>query len=284
LTASNDLPPTTRSLELEVEVPGTPEQVWQAIATGPGITAWFSPAEVEERAGGRVGFDIGDGLDWGGVVTAWEPPRRFEYVEDWQSSEGGPTGQLASEWLVEARSGGTCVVRLVSTFTGSGDWDRELEGMRDGWETYFRVLRLYMMHFPGQRSATIMARAQVPGTEDEAWDALRAALGLADVAEGDRAAAGAPGVPPLAGIVERVGGAHHDELMLRLDAPAPGLALVFVFEWQNTVYANVLAHLYGDGAPAVAARHQPAWSTWMDERFPALPARHVPAAAERGAS
>ena len=30
------------SVQVEVEVPGTPEEVWQAIATGPGISAWFA--------------------------------------------------------------------------------------------------------------------------------------------------------------------------------------------------------------------------------------------------
>ena len=34
-----------RSVQVEVEVPGTPEQVWQAIATGPGVGAWFVPTE-----------------------------------------------------------------------------------------------------------------------------------------------------------------------------------------------------------------------------------------------
>lgn len=32
-------PEATRSIELEIEVPGTPEQVWRAIATGPGISS-----------------------------------------------------------------------------------------------------------------------------------------------------------------------------------------------------------------------------------------------------
>jgi len=40
-----------RSVQVEVEVPGTPEEVWQAIATGPGISSWFVPAEFEERDG-----------------------------------------------------------------------------------------------------------------------------------------------------------------------------------------------------------------------------------------
>ena len=30
-----------RSVQIEIEVPGTPEEVWQAIATGPGISSWF---------------------------------------------------------------------------------------------------------------------------------------------------------------------------------------------------------------------------------------------------
>ena len=34
-----------RSIQVEVEVPGTPEEVWQAIASGPGISAWLAPAE-----------------------------------------------------------------------------------------------------------------------------------------------------------------------------------------------------------------------------------------------
>ena len=34
-----------RSVQVEVEVPGTPEEVWQAIATGPGISSWLMPAE-----------------------------------------------------------------------------------------------------------------------------------------------------------------------------------------------------------------------------------------------
>src|SRR3990170_123319 len=47
-----------RSVEAEVEVPGTPEEVWQAIATGPGISSWFVPTRVEERVGGAAISDF----------------------------------------------------------------------------------------------------------------------------------------------------------------------------------------------------------------------------------
>ena len=39
-------------VEMRFELPGTPEQVWAAIATGNGISSWFVPTEVEERRGG----------------------------------------------------------------------------------------------------------------------------------------------------------------------------------------------------------------------------------------
>ena len=49
-------PTGRRSVQTEVEVPGTPEEVWQAIATGPGISSWFRqpvPSPVRHRCGKR---------------------------------------------------------------------------------------------------------------------------------------------------------------------------------------------------------------------------------------
>ena len=42
-----------QSVQVEVEVPGTPEEVWQAIATGPGISSWMVPAERRFGCAGR---------------------------------------------------------------------------------------------------------------------------------------------------------------------------------------------------------------------------------------
>jgi Protein of unknown function (DUF1579) len=39
------------SVQVEVEVPGTPEEVRQAIGSGPGISSWFVPADFEKRDG-----------------------------------------------------------------------------------------------------------------------------------------------------------------------------------------------------------------------------------------
>src|SRR6201999_1170908 len=68
-----------RSVQVEVEVPGTPEEVWQAIASGPGISSWFVPSELEQRDGGKAvsHFSPDGSMDSVGKITAWSPPHRF---------------------------------------------------------------------------------------------------------------------------------------------------------------------------------------------------------------
>ena len=95
--------PAKRSIEVEIDdVPGTPEEVWQAIATGPGFTRWFVPTRIEEREGGAVAFDMAPGMETNGVVTAWEPPRRF-VAEEKEWMPGGPP--IATEIHVRVARG-----------------------------------------------------------------------------------------------------------------------------------------------------------------------------------
>lgn len=58
-----------RWVEMELIVPGTPEQVWQAMATGPGNTAWFTRTTIDERVGGAVRFDFGPNGNSAGEVS-----------------------------------------------------------------------------------------------------------------------------------------------------------------------------------------------------------------------
>jgi uncharacterized protein YndB with AHSA1/START domain len=256
-----------RSIELEVEVPGTPEQVWQAIATGPGITSWFVPTEVEERTGGAIAFHLGPGADSSGIVTAWEPPHRLAYEEREWSPGALP---LATEMLVEARSGGTCLVRIVSSlFTSRADWDDQLESMKTGWPPFLRVLRLYLAHFAGQRCSPIQLSGSSAGPQERAWSALMSALRVAEVAEGARASTAGSGAPPLSGIVEH---RAARELLLRLDEPGPGAALAFVYDMGEQAAVSLHLHLYGVDAAAVAAREGGSWQEWMERSFPAATA------------
>jgi uncharacterized protein YndB with AHSA1/START domain len=259
-----------KRIELEVEVPGTPEEVWDAIATGRGISAWMHPAEVEEREGGSFRYDMGDGMRSTARVTGWEPPRRFAQSEEWTAE--GETTTLATEWIVEARAGGTCVVRMVMSGFGRGaSWDDEIGGMTEGMTVALELLRLYMTHFRGSSGAWIRAFGSRPGPRAERWEALAGALGLADAAPGQPVTASGDGVPALAGVVEQVIAARwHTGVLIRIADPAPGIAHALVYGEQG--WATLQACVYGDDAAAIAARVEPAWRRWMDERFSTTPA------------
>jgi uncharacterized protein YndB with AHSA1/START domain len=257
-----------RSIEVEVEVPGTPEEVWQAIATGPGISSWFVPTEVEEREGGAVTFHLGPDMQSFGKVTTWQPPDRLVYEEaDW--SPNAPP--LASEWIVEARSEGRCVVRVVtSLFTSSEDWDNQLESQEQGWPPFFAALRLFLTHFRGQRCSTIGLQRPAPTSEADAWKKLTLGLGLAEAQLGERRSAPAGDAPAFAGNIERSAqGPGKHELLLRLDQPAPGVAVLATGTWEKQVHVAFSLYLFGDRAAEVAAREEPLWQAWMAAQFPA---------------
>jgi uncharacterized protein YndB with AHSA1/START domain len=258
-----------RSIQVEVEVPGTPEEVWQAIATGPGISAWFVPAEVEERDGKPVAvtLNFGPGMESRSVVTVYDPPRIFaRQGEGW--APGSPP--LATEFTVEARAGGVCVVRVVnSLFASTDDWDKQLDGAESGWPGIFRVLRIYLTHFRGQRSANMQFMAPVAGTPAEAWAKLTAALGLNGVGVGQRWAAPA-GPPALGGVVEHVSQSPYGAL-LRLDRPGPGTAALGVMTIPGSVLVTGNFYFYGDQAAGTVARETPLWQAWIQQRFPMPP-------------
>jgi uncharacterized protein YndB with AHSA1/START domain len=252
-----------RSVQAEVEVPGTPEQVWQAIATGPGVGAWFVPTELDGRTGGAVTSHFGAGMDSVSTITEWDAPHRF--VKEGSMGPNAPT--MATEWIVEARGGGTCIVRVVhSLFAETDDWDNQLTGIESGWPSFFRILRLYLEHFAGQPSSQIQLLAMPPASG--AWEKLAGALNLAGAAPGERRDAGGD-APPLSGIVESVNAAGHPYTLLRVDLPAPGAVFATAFPAGKKAFVTVSFYFYGDTAAAVVARDQSAWTAWMTNLFPA---------------
>jgi uncharacterized protein YndB with AHSA1/START domain len=254
-----------RWVEMEFLVPGTPEQVWDAIATGPGMGAWFTEASVDEFVGGTVTFHFGDGVTSSGPVTAWEPPVRFGYEEVGWSGEAPP---VATEVVVTSRSGDQCVVRMVhSLFTDRDDWDDELESFEGGWPVFFSVLRLYLRHFGGRPAAPVRVMAPCGTDAGRAWADLTAALNLAGANVGERRAA-PPGAPALGGDVELI---HQDlenrYLVMRLDEPAAGIAVIGVHCMPGAETASISLFLYGDDTaddlPGVAAGQKRTWEAWL---------------------
>ena len=249
-----------RTIEHEIEVPGTPEQVWQAIATGQGITGWFVPTKVEEQVGGAVEHDFGPGMGTApGKVTVWEPPTRFVCL-----GSGGAGHPLAYEWHVEARSGGTCVVRLVTSgFLSEADWQAEYDATGEGWQLFLNNLRLYVMHFAGQPCASTLVQRLSEVTPDDTWRQLTGSLGLPEAPTVGQQVSVSNG-PTLSGRVER----FQSRLMtVLLDAPSRGIGVVGTESFDGKGFPMIYLYLFGAGAEEAIRRDEPAWREWIERTF-----------------
>lgn len=255
-------------LEFSVEVPGTPEQVWAAIATAKGMSAWFLPTQMEEREGGALHFAMGPEMGSDGRVTDWEPPRRLVYEEDWAALVGqdpDALSPLTSEFLVEAQSGGTCVVRVTSSGFGTGaEWESEFwDEMGANWLPFFDNLRLYLAHFPGQEATQLEASTSRPGDATSVWATIRDGIGLSE--EGTSIT-----VHGAAGTVERIG---ERQALIRLTGPIPGMLTLFAFaEGESSIIVGLRAYLFAADAADYVRREQPGWKAWLDDL--GMPARH----------
>jgi uncharacterized protein YndB with AHSA1/START domain len=187
-------------LRHEAEVRATPEQVWQAIATGPGIDSWFmGRSQVEPREGGAVRTIVG-GLTLDSTVTAWEPLRKFAH----HSGQAEDGRFIAHEFLIEGRERGSTVLRLVTSgFLPGDDWEAEYDAMTTGGDLYFRTLAAYLTYFAGRTATPITAYGPSVTDWDKTWAALGQALGLTGrPREGDHVRANPSGAPPVDGVVD----------------------------------------------------------------------------------
>lgn len=194
-----------------------------------------------------------------GRVAAWEPPHRVVF----DGGEG--TDGLAFEWLVEARDGGTCVVRLVNTGFGTGeDWDAQYDGMAEGWQMFLFNLKLHLEHFAGRSATAMLPTATWAGPRDETWRKLAGELGIAMGPKvGERVEVNAATAPALSGSVADV---TPWRISLLLDQPSPGTAIVAVEGLGEQVGVSIWCYLYGSDGTSAAQRDEPLWRDWLGDR------------------
>jgi uncharacterized protein YndB with AHSA1/START domain len=246
--------PDPRPPEVSAEVAGTPEQVWELIATGPGISTWFMPATVEPEVGGTITQRHGAGAAdvSHGRISAYEPPRRFVYEEDWE----GRT--MATEFLVEARSGGTCAVRIVTHGLTAGD--DFADGLIAGWTQALGTLRVHLAAFAGRPAASARLWTHPGGPLDRAWRQTLRRAGLDGVGAGDAVDHAGDGHPPFAGVVELV---QEHAVLVRVDGPHPGVLSLIATGFGGRTAVVVDRYVYADGAPQLAEAERAAWEAHL---------------------
>jgi uncharacterized protein YndB with AHSA1/START domain len=232
----------------------SPEQVWDAIATGPGWDSWFMGRnEIDQREGGTVSFSIGD---WTGTSTVrtFDRPRRFV-----AESDPGPDGVFHRfDYSLEPKGGGRTEIRYVHSGMLGDDWEAEYEAMSEGDPMYFRKLLEYLEHFAGRTGVPINAAGPNLGDDrDGMMLGFRRALGIpADASIGDRVTLAPEGFAPIEGVIDEVSrsflGVRSDNAMYR-----------FIYGFDGTTFVG--HHLFADGVDQ--RREEAAWTDWLDRAF-----------------
>jgi uncharacterized protein YndB with AHSA1/START domain len=237
----------------EIEVEATPEEVWEAIATGPGIDSWFMGRnEVEPREGGTARMTL-PGFTMEDTVTAWDPPRRFAT----RSPEGEDGSVHAFEFIVEGREGGSTVVRWVHSGFLGDNWEAEYEGLREGDPMYFDKLVQYLTHFRGRTATPVNVFGPKVEDREHAWKLFREGLGLpGPVAVGDEVRLTPEGLVPMEGVVDYVSpsflGVRTGDGLYR-----------FIHGFEGTV--GLGHHIFTEGLDQEET--EAAWRSWLTRVF-----------------
>jgi uncharacterized protein YndB with AHSA1/START domain len=235
------------SIRKEVELPATAEQVWRAIATGPGLAAWFGLMEA---------VDPDDPS-----VTAWEPGRRLEV-----HPPAGPDGSThAFVYVIETRAGRTWL-RFVHSGVAGDDWSDEYEDTtRAGWDMYLHTLAEYLRYFADRPATFVLAEAPPGSAGADAWPRLLRALGVPETARAGDPVALAPAAPrPTEGVLDYVApgflGVRTAEALYRfhgrrgLDTPI-------------AVGHHVYGEAGGEAGDIDGGQLTKRWQGWLDETF-----------------
>jgi uncharacterized protein YndB with AHSA1/START domain len=236
-------------LSLEIELAATPEQVWDAIATGPGVDSWFmGRTELGAAAGGPANLTM-LGHTEQATITAYEPGLRLAT----RSAESSDGRFMAMEYLIEGRGGGTTVLRLVHSGMLGDDWETEFEAMKAGWPIYLETLKQYVAYFTGRTPSVTTVFRPGAGGPDTVWKIVTESLGVTpEVGDGEavRLPDGSPGVVYYANLPVNLG-VRTDEGLYR-----------FIHSGTDRGDALVLGHQNFAGRD-----EQAAWEAWMAERF-----------------
>ena len=144
----------------EITVDATPEEVWEAITSGPGVDSWLMGRTHVDSASKTSTFDM-FGQVSSSRITAWEPGRHYATQEN-QNPDGT---FMAMEWLIESGDGGGTVVRFVHSGLLGDDWEAEYNGPSVGDRAYLKKLAVYLEHF-APRTATSSLFLPGPITKD----------------------------------------------------------------------------------------------------------------------
>jgi len=225
-----------RRIEAEIPLEATADEVWDAIATEAGLTAWLFPMDPAPDENGQLAD---------GAVLRWEPGRGYAIKAE----------TAVFEYLIEAQDGGSTVLRFVQVGFDGDDWEAEYEATARGWDLYFHTLQVYLSAFNAEPATYVVAEGPEWSGTPEAWQKLRDTIGGA---VGDKVELDVYGLGTVVGEVDYDGPSHlgirTDHALLRFhDRSLLGMPVALGH------------HYYGTGQDA--KRLEDAWQSWLTEFY-----------------
>ena len=173
--------PSARQFDMELEIAATPEAVWEALSTEPGLQRWFAPeARVTPGPGGEVLWRWDELHSWPQKIEVWEPNRRLLTRYDSAVPDGaGGQRPLFVDFRLEGRGGRTTLRLVHSGFGPEAAFDEEYDGISSGWPVELQSLRLSLEQHPDLDRQLAWSTALIDLPPGEAWERLTGPAGLA---------------------------------------------------------------------------------------------------------
>ena len=172
-------PPDTRKIELSIDVDAPADAVWEAVATGDGLTRWFAPiASVDEGEGGTVTVAWAMGADWPSRITVWRPGEHLCLVDLSDADAAAAGTALTVDYHLENAAGKTRFRLVHSNLPGTPDWEDYANMMLNGWRFFLWNLKHAVERHPGVPRRMISVRPWVTGSRKEVWERVFGAEGL----------------------------------------------------------------------------------------------------------
>ena len=237
-----------------VPLPVPPDVVWDAVATGEGISSWYVPCALEPQVGGRIvqfadpgAPDPTTGPEAAaeamltatvGEITEYSPPTPgapgvFAFEERNWMGEGVPVPPWVTSCELDDDDEGGTLLSLRSGFDSGGQLAEEaVASSVDGWAQALTVLAHRLTHRPADGVVTVAAATDpVDGSVPQLWARVMDALvaPAAAVGANPSEAAGLGAVARSGEVGGIVAVSSEASVTLILSAPVDGMLELFAF-------------------------------------------------------
>ncbi len=177
---TKDLPKLEPTLETEIEIEASPDDIWNALTDSEQLANWF-PLDAKvtapsEGADGSIWFSWGPDFEGQSKIEIWEPGKRLRTC--WSAGSSA----TVDEFTIEALGGGKTKLRVVTQGFGKAEgWENNYDCMRKGWMFELRGMRFLLEKHRGQKRRVGWAQGSGPKgmALGEVWKVLLGSSGFA---------------------------------------------------------------------------------------------------------